>query len=51
MLWGLLPIPDLQAWESDVGLGTLTLVAEPLQYSYFPVCGLPIQVYVVAYIL
>ena len=31
MLWGfLLPMPDPQAWETDVGLRTLTPVGEPL---------------------
>ena len=44
MLWGLLlPMPDSQAWGPDVGLKTLTPVGESLYYSYFPVCGLPIQ--------
>ena len=44
MLWGfLLPIPDPQAGEGDMGLRTLTLVGEPLWYNYFPVCGLPTQ--------
>ena len=32
MLQGLLlPTPDLQAWEPDVGLRTLALVGEPLR--------------------
>ena len=31
------PMPDLQAWEPDVGLRTLTLVREPLQCNYFSV--------------
>ena len=31
MLWGiLLPMPDPQAWEPDVGLAILTPVGEPL---------------------
>ena len=34
------PVPDSQAGEPDVGLGTLTPVEEPLQY-YSPVCGSP----------
>ena len=38
----LLPLPDLQAGEPDVGLRTFTPVGELLQYNYFPVCGLPI---------
>ena len=37
----LLPMPGPQAWEPDVGFGTLTPVEEPLGYSYFPFCGLP----------
>ena len=42
MLWELsLPIPNPQAWELDVGLGTLTPVGEAVWYSYFPICGLP----------
>ena len=39
----LLPMPDPQAWEPDVGLRTLTSVGEPLKYSYFPVWGPPTQ--------
>ena len=37
------PLPDVrpQTREPDVGLRTLTLVGEPLQYNYFPVCGSP----------
>ena len=39
----LLPMPDPQAWDPDVGLRTLTPMGEPLeQYSYFPVCGHPV---------
>ena len=42
MLRGLfLLMPDPQAGEPDVGL-TLTSVGEPLWYSYFPLCGLPV---------
>ena len=37
----LLPIPGPQAGEPDMGLRSLTPVGEPLQYSCFPVCGLP----------
>ena len=36
-----LPMPDLQVWEPDVGLRTLTPVCKSLWYSHFPVCGLP----------
>ena len=40
MLWGLLlPMPDRQVGVPDMGFGTLTPVGEPLQCSYFPVCG------------
>ena len=42
MLWGfLLLMPDHQAEGPNAGLRTLTLVGEPLQYNYSPVCGLP----------
>ena len=42
MLQGLLlPTPDLQAGERDMGFGTLTPVGELLQCSYFPACELP----------
>ena len=42
MFWGLLlPMPDPQAWEPDVGRRTLTPVGESLWLRYFPVCGLP----------
>ena len=42
MLWGLLlPMPDSQAGELDVELRSLTPWGETLQYTYFPVCGLP----------
>ena len=37
----LLLMPDIQAGELDMGLGTLIPVGKPLQYNYFPVCGLP----------
>lgn len=41
MLWGLLLLmSDPQAEEPDVGVRTLILVGDPLQYNYFPVCGL-----------
>ena len=36
-------MPDIQAWEPDVGLGTLTPMGQPLQYSYFPVSGISTQ--------
>jgi len=39
MLQGLLlPMPNPQVWEPDMGLRTLTPVHKSLQYSYFPVC-------------
>ena len=42
MIWGLLlPRPNPQVWDLHMGLRNLTLVGEPLQYIYFPVCGLP----------
>ena len=42
MIWGfLLPIPDPQAGEPDVGLRTLNPVGEPLQYYYFTICVSP----------
>ena len=37
----LLPMPDLQAWEPDMGLKTLTPIGNSLWYSDFPLCGLP----------
>ena len=40
VIWRLLPsIPELQAGETDLGLGTLTPMGEPLWYSYFPFWG------------
>ena len=42
MPWGLvLPLPEPQAGEPEVGLRTLTPVGEPLRYISFPVCGSP----------
>ena len=42
ILWDLLlPLPDPQAGEPDVGLSTFAPVGELLWYNYFPVCGLP----------
>ena len=42
MLQGiLLPMPDPQVWDPNVEVQTLTPVGEPLQGSYFPVCGSP----------
>ena len=41
MLRGLLPMPDLQLREPDLGLGTFTFVGEPLRYDYFPVSRSP----------
>ena len=42
MLWGLLLLmSDPQAGEPDEGVRTLILMGDPLQYNYFPVCGLP----------
>ena len=43
VLWGLLLMSDCQAGEPDVGVRTLILVGDPLQYNYFPVCQLPPQ--------
>ena len=44
ILWVLLlPLPDPQAGEPDMGLRTFTPVRELLWYNYFPVCGLPTQ--------
>ena len=40
MLWELFPVPDLQAWETDMGLRTLLWVSL-YNISYFPFCGLP----------
>ena len=37
----LLPVPDPEEWEPDMGLRTLTPAGESLWYSYFPVCWLP----------
>ena len=37
----LLPKPDPKPGEPDLGLKTLTLVREHLQYNYFPVCRSP----------
>ena len=37
----LLPVPDPQVWEPDMGLRILIPLGEILQYSYFPVYGLP----------
>jgi len=41
MLRGLLPMPDLQLREPDLGPGTFTFVGEPLRYDYFSVSGSP----------
>ena len=43
MLWALLLMSDAQAWEPDMGLGTLTPAGEPWRCSYFSVCGPPTQ--------
>ena len=37
----LLPMPDPQAWEPNMGLRTLPPLGESLRYSYFTVGGLP----------
>lgn len=42
-LGSLLPDALPQAGETDVGLRTLTLAGEPLQYGHFPVCRSPAQ--------
>ena len=42
VLWGLIfLVQNPQAGETDGGLRALTPVGEPLQSSYFPVCGSP----------
>lgn len=42
IFWGFfLLMPDLQAGDPDMGLGTLTPAGEPVWYNYFLVCGLP----------
>ena len=42
MPWGLVfLVPDPQAGEPDIALITVTLVGEPLQYNYSPICGSP----------
>ena len=42
ILWGLLlPLPDPQAGEPDMGFRTFTAVGEPLWYNHFLVCGVP----------
>ena len=44
ILWGLLlPLPDPQAGEPDMGLRAFTPVGELLWYNYLPVCGSPTQ--------
>ena len=41
ILWGLVfPVQDPWAVEADLGLRTLTLMRESLQYNYSPVFGL-----------
>ena len=41
----LLPVPDPRAWGLDVGLRTLAPAGESLWSSYFPACGLPIDIW------
>ena len=41
LLGFLLPVPDLQAGEPDMGLRTLTPVGDSQQYNYFTVCRSP----------
>ena len=51
MLWGLLlPMPDPQVWELDVGLRTLTPVGESLDTVTFQSVGYSPSKYAVAYI-
>ena len=46
MLWGLVfLVQDPWAGTPDVGLRPLTLVGEPLQWNYSPVCGSPTREY------
>ena len=45
------PNQDPHTWEPDMGSQTLIPVGEPLQYSCFPVCGLPTQSYGIAFIV
>lgn len=41
MLWELIfPVPDPWAGDPNMGLRTLSPMGQPLQYTYYPVCGL-----------